>query len=193
MDELLEVMQLIDKNSDKLSEGDYLDICNRLKNVYSKRADPEFFFDYDNFSIQPLGPTREVYDYFRNYYMDQGLGLDSDYITGQMDYLRKELEGTPILKRRTKYIQETSVRHYCLSNNLDPDDYINYTVRDSEGVDRNSTWEDTLERLHLTNEDVMSMAKTYMQIENTFREKYRNAIERRLEKLEEADDKLDEL
>jgi hypothetical protein len=39
----------------------------------------------------------------------------------------------------------------------------------------------------------MSMAKTYMQIENTFREKYRNAIERRLEKLEEADDKLDEL
>ncbi len=44
MDELLEVMQLIDKNSDKLSEGDYLDICNRLKNAYSKRADPEFFF-----------------------------------------------------------------------------------------------------------------------------------------------------
>ena len=76
---------------------------------------------------------------------------------------------------------------------MDPDDYINYTVRDSEGVDRDSTWEDTLERLHLTNEDVMSMAKTYMQIENTFREKYRNAIERRLEKLEEADDKLDEL
>ena len=39
----------------------------------------------------------------------------------------------------------------------------------------------------------MSMAKTYMQIENSFRDQYRNAIERKLDKLEEADDKLDEL
>ena len=193
MDELLEVMQLIDKNSDKLSEGDYLDIRNRLKRAYSKRADPEFFFDYDNFTIPALGPTQEVYDYFRNYYMDQGIGLDSDYISGQIDYLRKELEGTHTLKRRTKYIQETSVRHYCLSNNLDPGDYINYTIRNDEGVERSSTWDDTLERLHLTSEDVMSMAKTYMQIENSFRDQYRNAIERKLDKLEEADDKLDEL
>lgn len=193
MDELLEVMQLIDKNSDKLSEGDYLDICNCLKKAYSKRADPEFFFDYDNFNIPALGPTREVYDYFRNYYMDQGIALDSDYISGQIDYLRKELEGTHTLKRRTKYIQETSVRHYCLSNNLDPGDYINYTIRNDEGVERSSTWDDTLERLHLTSEDVMSMAKTYMQIENSFRDQYRNAIERKLDKLEEAEDKLDEL
>lgn len=193
MDELLSVMQLIDKNVDKLPEGDYLEICNRLKKAYNKRADPEFFFDYETFDIPPLGPTQEVHDYFRNYYMDQAISLESDYLSGQIDYLRKELEGTHTLKRRTKFIQETCVRHYCLSNNLDPEDYINYIIRSEDGEDRESTWEDTLTRLHITKQDVMNMAKNYMCIENTFREKYREAIERKLEKLEEAEDKLDEI
>ena len=98
MDELLSVMQLIDKNADKLPEGDYLEICNRLKNAYNKRADPEFFFDYDNFNIPQLGPTQEVHDYFRNYYMDQAISLESDYLSGQIEYLRKELENTHTLK-----------------------------------------------------------------------------------------------
>ena len=39
----------------------------------------------------------------------------------------------------------------------------------------------------------MSMAKTYMLVENSFREQYREAIERKLEKLEEAEDKLDDI
>jgi len=193
MDELLSVMQLIDKNVDKLPEGDYLEICNRLKNAYNKRADPEFFFDYDNFNIPPLGPTQEVHDYFRNYYMDQAISLESDYLSGQIEYLRKELESTHTLKRRTKFIQETCVRHYCLSNNLDPEDYINYIIRSEEGEDRESTWQDTLDRLNLDKGNVMSMAKTYMLVENSFREQYREAIERKLEKLEEAEDKLDDI
>lgn len=193
MDELLSVMQLIDKNVDKLPEGDYLEICNRLKKAYNKRADPEFFFDYETFDIPQLGPTQEVHDYFRNYYMDQAISLESDYLSGQIEYLRKELESTHTLKRRTKFIQETCVRHYCLSNNLDPEDYINYIIRSEEGEERESTWQDTLDRLNLDKGNVMSMAKTYMLVENSFREQYREAIERKLEKLEEAEDKLDDI
>lgn len=193
MDELLSVMQLIDKNVDKLPEGDYLEICNRLKKAYNKRADPEFFFDYETFDIPQLGPTQEVHDYFRNYYMDQAISLESDYLSGQIEYLRKELESTHTLKRRTKFIQETCVRHYCLSNNLDPEDYINYIIRSEEGEERESTWQDTLDRLNLDKGNVMSMAKTYMLVENSFREQYREAIEKKLEKLEEAEDKLDDI
>ena len=110
-----------------------------------------------------------------------------------IEYLRKELESTHTLKRRTKFIQETCVRHYCLSNNLDPEDYINYIIRSEEGEDRESTWQDTLDRLNLDKGNVMSMAKTYMLVENSFREQYREAIERKLEKLEEAEDKLDDI
>ena len=125
--------------------------------------------------------------------MDQAISLESDYLSGQIEYLRKELESTHTLKRRTKFIQETCVRHYCLSNNLDPEDYINYIIRSEEGEERESTWQDTLDRLNLDKGNVMSMAKTYMLVENSFREQYREAIERKLEKLEEAEDKLDEI
>jgi hypothetical protein len=174
MDELLEVMQLIDRNSEKLPEGDYLEICNRLKKAFNKRSDPEFFFDYENFEIPMMGPTEDVHEYFYNYYTDQALGLDSDYLSGQIDYLRKEYGRTEPLKRKTKNIKDIAVKHYCLTNNLIPEEH-------------------TAESLGLTNEDVMSMTKAYMRIENAFREKYRQAIERRLDSLEEAEDKLYEM
>jgi hypothetical protein len=171
MDELLEVMQIIDRNSDKLPEGDYLEICNHLKKVFSKRSDPEFFFDYENFEIPVMGPTEDIHEYFYNYYMNQALGLDSEYLSGQIDYLRKEFTQMEPLKRKTKHVKDIAVKHYCLSNNLIPEEH-------------------TPESLGLTNEDVVSMTKSYMDIENSFRDKYRRIIERRLDSLEEAEDKL---
>jgi hypothetical protein len=47
--------------------------------------------------------------------------------------------------------------------------------------------------LGFNDEDVTSMAKNYIYIENEFRGKYRAAIERRLNSLEDAEDKLYEL
>jgi|TARA_B110000971_G_C19864908_1_gene433396 hypothetical protein len=174
MNELSEVMQLIDKNSDKIPEGDYLDLCNRLKKVYSQRNDPEFFFDYDTFDVPHIGPTLEVYEYFHEFYVNQAIGLDIDYIGGQIEYLRKELNQIEPLKRKTKSIKEFAFNHYCLSNDLIPQ-------------------ENTPESLGLNNEDILSMAKNYIYIENIFRDKYRKMIERRLDILEEAEDKLYEL
>tara|TARA_B110000503_G_scaffold88780_1_gene134579 strand:+ start:904 stop:1428 length:525 start_codon:yes stop_codon:yes gene_type:complete len=174
MNELSEVMQLIDKNSDKLPEGDYLAICNHLKNVYTNRIDPVFFFEYDTFDIPHIGPTLGVYEYFHEFYINQAIGLDIDYISGQIDFLRKEYNRTTPIKRRTKSIKELVVRHYCLSNDMIPEDH-------------------TPEELGLKNEDIMNMAKDYIQIENNFREQYRQSIERRLDILEDAEDKLYEM
>ena len=171
MDELSEVMQLIDRNSDKLPEGDYLEICNRLKKVYSKRNDPTFFFDYENFEIPMIGPTGEVHDYFYEHYMNQAISLDMDYITGEIEYLQKELTQLQPLRRKTKNLKDVVVKHHCLSNDLVPE-------------------EQTLETLGLNAEDVDSMTRSFMYMENTFREKYRNAIEKRLNNLEGALEKL---
>lgn len=171
MDELSEVMQLIDRNSDKLPEGDYLEICNRLKKVYSKRNDPTFFFDYENFDIPMIGPTREVYDYFYDFYMNQAISLDLDYITGEIEFLQKEVTQVQPLRRKTKKLKDAVVKHYCLSSNLTPE-------------------EQTLETLGLNDEDVDGMTRSFIHVENTFREKYRNAIEKRLYNLEVALEKL---
>ena len=174
MSELLEVMQIIDRNSDKLPEGDYLDICNRLKKAYSKRVDPEFFFDYDTFDIPTLGPTEEVHAYFRDYYFDQAIGLDADFISGQVTYLQRELRETAPLKRKTKFVKDIVFRHYCISNDLIPE-------------------EETIATIDLSERELSSMVETYIHIENSFRSKYKEIIEKRLEWLEEAEEKLDEM
>ena len=171
MNELSAVMQLIDRNSDKLPEGDYLEICNHLKKVYSERNDPVFFFDYENFEIPMIGPTGEVHDYFYEHYMDQAINLDMDYITSEIEYLRKELTQIQPLVRKTKNLKTVAVKHHCLSNDLVPE-------------------EQTLETLGLNDEDVESMTRSFMHVENAFREKYRNAIDRRLNNLEVALERL---
>ena len=59
MDDLLKAMQLIDTHSDKI-RGDCLDICNRLKKYNKLLADPVYFFNYEDFTILPIGPGAET-------------------------------------------------------------------------------------------------------------------------------------
>ena len=170
MDDLLRVMQLIDENSSVLPEGVYLEVCNHLKNAYNKRADPVYFFDYETFSISEIGQTPEAREYFRDYYFDKALAIDSDFIQGQINYLEKELiYGQPI-KRITKNVRSDVKRHYCFIHGFD----------ETEEVDTG-----------FTEADWNKMCKTYVQIENNFRNKYCEAVMKRLEWLEEADDRLD--
>ena len=171
MDDLLQAMQLIDKHSDKLPEGDYLDICNRLKNAYNKRTDPVYFFDYEDFAILPIGPTAETFQYFHDYYFDKALNLDSDFIQGQISYLQKELNEARPIKRITKAVKEQVMRHYCLIHGIDVEDV----------------------QIGFSKNDWNLMSKAYIDVENNFREKYREAIEKRIQWLEQSDDRLDTL
>ena len=91
MENLLKAMQLIDKHSNVLPEGDYLEICNNLKSAYNKRSDPVMFFDYVNFHIIPMSDDQRVVSYFNNYYIDRSIELDSDFNQLQINYLESEL------------------------------------------------------------------------------------------------------
>jgi len=169
MNDLLQVMQIIDKHSTVLPEGDYLDLCKHLKSAYNKRADPVYFFDYDDFRIPPVGSTEETYRYFYDYYFDKALNVDSDFIQGQITYLQKELADAQPIKRITKKIRQKVLMHYRHIHGFDEDD-----------ID-----------LPLTKVELLRMCRSYMDIENDFRFKYRTSIEKRLEWLEESDDRLD--
>jgi hypothetical protein len=169
MDDLLRAMQLIDKHSDVLPEGDYLDICNHLKNAYNRRTDPVYFFDYDNFTILPIGPSNETFQYFHDYYFDKALNVDSDFIQGQISYLQKELNEARPIRRITKTVRDRVIRHYCHIHGINTEDvYTGFSKR-----------------------NIVSMCKAYVAIENDFREKYRDAIEKRIQWLEQSDDRLD--
>ena len=171
MDDLLSVMQIIDRNSEKFAEGDYLEVCNLLKKAYNKRSDPVFFFDYENFGIPPTQESEYVYRYFNDFYFDKALNLDSDFLQGQINYLQKELMEYQPIRRASKYVKESVEQHYFMLYGRSIDE-IDETVK---------------------KQALKSLCASYITIENNFRQKYREAIEKKLEWLEQADDRLDEV
>jgi hypothetical protein len=84
MDNLLGAMQIIDRNSTKFAEGDYLEVCNLLKKAYDRRSDPVYFFNYDDFRILPVGSESSgiIFEYFYDHYFEKALQFDSDSIYG---------------------------------------------------------------------------------------------------------------
>ena len=173
MTELLRVMQIIDENSTLLPEGDYLEVCNLLKKSYEVRTDPVYLFEYDNFRIPPVAPV-ETFRYFYDYYYDEGLRMDSDFIHGQIRYLEDELDTIQPLKRITKTIRATVMRHCCMMHG-------------------DMTSELTLEDMNITTTEFRTKCKTYIHVENDFRAKYRNAVIKKIMWLEESDSYLESL
>lgn len=173
MTELLRVMQIIDENSTLLPEGDYLEVCNLLKKSYDVRTDPVYLFEYDNFRIPPVAPV-ETFRYFYDYYYDEGLRMDSDFIHGQIRYLEDELNTSQPLKRITKTIRAIVMRHCCM-------------------IHGDMTSELTLEDMNLTDTEFRNKCKTYIHVENDFRAKYRNAVIKKIMWLEESDSYLESL
>lgn len=169
MDDLLQAMQLIDNNSKILPEGDYLEICNHLKEAYNKRSDPIYFFEYDTFSIPQIGATEEVFHYFSDHYFDKALCIDSDFIQGQITYLEKELLDNQPIKRITKKVRSDVKRHYCFIHGLDTEEL----------------------NIGFSELDWKKMSTRYVEIENDFRKKYCESIAKKLEWLEESDYRLD--
>jgi len=174
MDNLLRAMQIIDGHSDKLPEGDYLELCNLLKDAYNKRSDPVFFFDYDAFDIPPIGSSMEIFTYFHDMYFEKALDLDSDYIDGQIQYLDKEFNYYRPIRRVTKNIKDSVLKHYCNIYDLPHEDM-------------------TLEQLEIGKDTFHNMCKTYINVENHFRMRYREAIEKRIQWLEEANERMESL
>ena len=173
MTELLRVMQIIDENSNVLPEGNYLELCNLLKKAYEVRTDPVFLFQYEHFRIPPIAPV-DMFRYFYDYYYDKSLRMDSDFIHGQIRYLEDELDTSQPLKRITKNIRAIVMRHCCMMNG-------------------DMTCELTLEDMNLNATEFRNLCRTYIFIENEFREKYRNSIIEKIMWLEESDGHLDSL
>ena len=171
MENLLKAMQVLDRNSTLIPEGDYLEICNYLKTACNKRSDPESFFDYDNFRILPPSENDGITSYFYNHYIDVALEFDIDFIYSQIHYLENELVNYKSIRRISKPLKNRVLRHYCRIYNVDPDEGEQY-----------------FEPKLLT-----KLCRTYIEVENDFRSKYREAIEKKILWLEEAKERLEEI
>ena len=94
MDDLRNVMRVIDQNSDKLPEGDYLELCNLLRNVFrnQERREMNNLFDYENFDMYVPGQSDRVLDYFYDHYYQLSLDNERIFLVTQKNFLEDELE-----------------------------------------------------------------------------------------------------
>tara|TARA_B110000305_G_C19398164_1_gene618630 strand:- start:103 stop:618 length:516 start_codon:yes stop_codon:yes gene_type:complete len=171
MDSLMRAMQLIDKHSDQIPEGDYLEICNNLKKVYNKRTDPIFLFDYDEFYICTDIEDQNIKRYFTNYYFDRALEIDADLVSIQINYLENELLTHRPIRRISKPLRERVLRHYCRIYNINIEERYQ----------------------HFDNKFITKCCRIFIELENEFRSNYTEAINKRIYILEDTVENLNEL
>ena len=171
MEDLLQAMQVVDKNSDVIPEGDYLQLCNHLKEAYNKKSQPVTFFNYDHFSLQIPAENMDIREHFMDHFFNKAIELDIDFVQGQIQYLEKEMRHYEKLRRVTKYVKRAVRDHYCDIHDINQDNF-NVLIKASE---------------------FKKMCKSYIASENDFRDKYREAILKKILWLEESIDHLETL
>lgn len=192
MEDLHAIMQIIDNNSNSIPEGQYLELCNRMRKLYKLNGDYKTLFDYEESIINILnintdddGHTR----YFENHYLDTSIDVDRMYLENQIEYLTREEESFRPLKRVSKTVRYFAIKQYCDMNNI--------------RLERNTS--ECLKKFHeengLTlgsgcrgfNLSLKRIYKTYMAVENNYRHRMRTLINKRIDQLHSKLEDLEEI
>jgi len=191
MEDLRAVMQIIDKNSPLLPEGDYLELCNRMKKLYKVKGGYRTIFNYDTSIIEPhlIIDDEDAINYFENHYFDSAISLDRHFLEMQMEHLLRERDYCRPLKRITKRVKTRAIMHYCNLHNVVLEDVTPECLKafhDEHGFilgDRSVSFEEAAEQMY----------KSYLFIENEFRQKTRRLIEERIERIDALIDEVENM
>jgi hypothetical protein len=180
MDDLRNAMKIIDENSDKLSEGDYLQLCNLLKNVYKQEDQKDFntLFDYESFNLYVPGQTDEALDHFYDHYFATSIDNDKYLLRSQKSFLEGELEDNKPIQRVSKYVKRDAIRHFCIINDITLPEYTPENLKAYQKTNNVFKCEKSF------NKFIQRLSKGYIHIENTYRIMYRGVITDRLERIE---------
>ena len=96
--------------------------------------------------------------------------MDGDFLGDQMAYLHREYDAHQPLKRASPKIKEQVKVHYCRIHGLDRTD---------------------LDSADINKKQFAKTCKTFLYLENDFRAKYRETLERRIRWLELSQDNLE--
>lgn len=173
MNELKCVLETIDKYSNVINEGDYLEICNNLKAVYRIKEGHSTLFNYEG---TILSNAQNVY--FEIEFYHRARELDLDFLQYQIEYLMNEKETNAPFQRASKTIQTIAIRHYCDSRDIELEKYTpnflkNYLIENEIMTER--AFGPFIKKLYAS----------YLRMENEFRETYRNNVDKRLLSLSE--------
>ena len=110
MDAIREVLALLDNNSEALPEGDYLNACNRLKEIYKEMEDmPLYDTVSENSSEEGERPPQRV----------PQLMLSDIEIHKRIKYHQKMIKEHTDFKRLTKRLKILAMQQYAKFNGVD--------------------------------------------------------------------------
>ena len=181
MEDLRNVMRVIDENSHTLPEGDYLTLCNLLRNIYTHKQNEEWstLVDYELFDMYTPGESDDILDHFHDHFYNVSIANEEAFLRMQIEYLESELNNHTPLKRVTKYVKYHAIREYCTLNNVRIQQYDEEHLRayldehQFDIGDPGTPFEKGLKKMY----------KSYIAIENTYRYIYSTNISRRIHKI----------
>lgn len=189
MEDLRAIMQIIDRNAESISEGDYLELCNRMKTLYKTKGGFKTIFNYEEPMVTGMVQSDETINYFENYYFDTALCIDKTFLDLQLDCLLRERSLHMPIRRITKHVRTNAIAHYCIMHSIVLDDHtpeclkLYHDQNDYILGESNDTFEVALEKLY----------RSYVLVENQFRSKLRVRIESLVERIDHMIDDLERL
>lgn len=174
-DDLKNAMRIIDKHSDKMPDGDYLELCNIMRDMYRAEADDETE-PISARSLFPEGLTLEDIavdnDTRLHYYTDCENMMRSTDIQLKEDEIKlldKKIRGIKMLRRMTPTIMREAIKHYYEVHFIYLDDYT----------------AETFEAMVGTRDQLMNICRSYMEMQNRFKSMYRRNLNLRCVKIGE--------
>jgi len=181
MEDLRNVMRVIDENSHKLSEGDYLTLCNLLRKIYNHKQKEEWstLVDYEQFDLFVPGERDDVLDHFYDHFYNESIANEEAFLRCQLGYLENELNNHKPIKRVTKYVKYNAILEYCRLNNVRLRHYDEEHLR----AYLDDHYFDIGDLGTPFEKGVKKMYKSYIALENRYRSIYTTAINRRIHKI----------
>jgi len=179
MNAIKKIMTLIDKNSHTLPEGEYLEICQALKEAYQDPSKPASIFR--DTVMDELGDDDDSSSYFTEYYNNFAFRIECDYNYTQIEMLKKMCVDMKPLSYATAAIKDLAIRHYCSINHIHDIEFTEDGLR--------QYLEDTGNILCATHEKrgfkpaVKQMYKSFLVLENTFREECVEAFKHKIREI----------
>jgi hypothetical protein len=172
-DDLKHAMQIIDKHADKMPDGDYLELCNVMRDIYKSEVETIT----ENITGRSIFPEGMMIDdveldvdsihHFQNVYENAMRAFDVQLKEMEIKMIDKMIKNIKIIRRITPKIRARALHHYYESHNIYLDDYT----------------DETFERLVGDKRELKSICNGYVSTENRYRRTLVRDLHRRCAKI----------
>ena len=174
-DDLKNVMRIIDKHSDKMPDGDYLELCNTMRDIYKSETEnstetisARSLFP-EGMILEDLGIDDEARLHFHTAYENRMRYTDIHIKENEIKMLDKAIKNVKMLRRVTPNVVSEALKHHYETHFIYLDDYT----------------AETFEAMVGSKSELMTICKAYMEVENMFRSLFIRNLNMRCVKIAE--------